>query len=167
MFGARSRIDGPFRIGQMELDAGIILGRVYAIGQREQLALDTGIKLSNTSKYKFHTNSNYSCNYCFEKFVANQTMCFSLCCHFWCADCDEQIKIKKNKCGFCRCPIEPHEFIDTFGNSGMFKKTTQTSLFIQIIKDDIDSIQIDENIYINEDEDYNISEDYTQMNSLD
>jgi hypothetical protein len=40
------------------------------------------INKNNVSKYKFHSNSSYSCNYCFENFKAGKTMCINTCFHY-------------------------------------------------------------------------------------
>ncbi len=99
------------------------------------------IDKNNTSKYKFKKDSNHTCNYCFEKFKSNQIMCINLCYHYWCENCNEKLKI--NKCGFCRKPIGPNQFIDTFGEYGFFKKNQHCLEVINIIKDDIDLDDID------------------------
>ena len=101
---------------------------------------------NKVSKYKFHENSNYSCGYCFENFKPNQIMCISSCYHYWCDDCNS--KLNSNKCGFCKVSIKPNEFIDTFGESGWFKKNQHCLELIQIIKEDIDLIddKIDDEI---------------------
>jgi hypothetical protein len=126
-------IESGFRIGQMELDA-------FGI---DQTKLDKYKKSKNNiSKYKFCFNSNYTCNYCFENFKSNQSMCINSCYHYWCEDCND--KLRANVCGFCRNPIEPNEFINTYGEKGFFEKTPYCLNLIQIMKDDIDLIVIDD-----------------------
>lgn len=105
----------------------------------------------NITKYKFNSNSAYSCHYCFENFKANESMCISSCYHYWCEYCDK--KIKNILCGFCKNQIEPNEFIDTLGKSGFFEKSSHCLNLIEIIKEDIDSINLcsdDYNIQLSE-----------------
>ena len=159
-----------FRIGQMELDT--IHLRVSPESRTILTTIDfilsgnNNLKINNnnTSKYKFNTDTNHSCGYCFENFKSNDILCINSCYHYWCENCNSKLK---NKCGFCRKQIEPNEFIDTLGSKGLFLKNEHTLKVIQIIKEDIDSIEIihDDKIIDNDSLDNYIECD--SMNLLD
>lgn len=92
----------------------------------------------NVTKYQFNSNSNSSCYICMEKFKATKSMCINSCYHYWCKACNDNIT--NNKCGLCDTFIHQNEFIQTFGKSGHFQKKEFELEVINIIKEDIESI---------------------------
>lgn len=125
-------------------------------------------KIYTITKYNFYNDSIHTCPYCFEHFKKNDNICISLCYHYWCETCHKNLK--SNKCGFCKQNISNNYFIDSLGEIGFFEKSSHSLDMIQIIKDDINLIQIDADDY--DDYDYDNEKcidnnDFCNINSLD
>lgn len=136
--------EGGSRFGEMEREV-VGQGRMGQFMDTLNYQI-TRIKKSSESckitKYKFYNDSIQECSYCYEHLKKNDIICINSCYHYWCDNCNDKLKI--DKCGFLQNPIESNEFIDTLGEKGFFEKNSHSLDLIQIIKDDIDLIQVDE-----------------------
>lgn len=99
---------------------------------------------NNVSKYKFFSCSEAICDICMENFKSSYTMCINSCFHYWCGNCND--KLKNNSCPFCKKFLEPNLFFDSKGDYGYFLNVPYCNKPFDIIKKDIESLDLDNEI---------------------